>query len=197
MPPNLTMRFKSDLLVRVRGNLQMRDIILKKTKPEELMEGRNMTAVDEIEKGSQLSFMHGAKNLVEPLASAIMAKMLLSDAETQQTIRDLTTLVDRVESSNATTFNSCVVLHDAFFKWSQQYHGKTEADLGSMFEGASEAGRSTVDDLAAESENNSVHSTKIFGTREEYHPTPKKVLPSSVDETEPAPTPKIRKKAKK
>ena len=62
MPPNLTMRFKSDLLVRVRGNLQMRDIILKKTKPEELMEGRNMTAVDEIEKGSQLSFMHGAKN---------------------------------------------------------------------------------------------------------------------------------------
>ena len=89
------------------------------------------------------------------------------------------------------------MLHDAFFKWSQQYHGKTEADLGSMFEGASEAGRSTVDDLAAESENNSVHSTKIFGTREEYQPTPKKVLPSSVDETEPAPTPKIRKKVRK
>ena len=175
----------------------MRDLVLKKTKPDELLKGRNITAVDEIEKGAQLSFMHGAKSLMEPLASAIMAKMLLSDAETQQTIKDLTTLVDRVESSNATTYNSCVVLYNAFFKWSQQHHGKTEADLGSLFEGASEAGRSTVADLAAESENHSVHSTKIFKAQEESHPTPKKVAPSSVDEEEPAPTPKIRKKPRK
>ena len=197
MPPNLTMRFKCDLVVRVRGNLQMRDLILGKIEPDELLEGRDITAVDEIEKGSQLSFMHGAKNLMEPLASAIMAKMLLSDAETQQTIKDMTTLVDRVESSNATTYNSCVVLYDAFFKWSKQYHGKTEADLGSLFEGASEAGRSTVDDLAAESEHHSVHSTKIFKAREEANLTPKKVVPSSLEEEEAAPTPKIRKKPKK
>ena len=116
MPPNLTMRFKCDLMVRVRGNLLMRDLALGKIKPDELLKGRNITAVDEIENGAQLSFMHGAKSLMEPLASAIMAKMLLSDAETQQTIKDLTTLVDRVESSNATTYNSCVVLYNAFFK---------------------------------------------------------------------------------
>ena len=199
LPPNLTMRFKSDILVRVRGNLQMRDIMLKKIQPDEMLEGRNITAVDEIEKGSQLSFLHGATNLVEPLASVIMAKLLVLDAETQQTIRDLTTLVDRVESSNATTYNSCLVLYNAFFKWSQQYHKKEEADLGSFFEGTSEAGKSTVNDLAADSEYNSVHSTKSFEPFVATKPTPKKPTPHLDDDLDraPTPTPKIRKKPKK
>ena len=193
MPPNLTMRFKSDLLVRVRGNLQMRDILLKKVKPDELLEGRSITPLDvKIEKGSQLSFLHGAKNLVEPLASAIML-----DAETQQTVRDLTTLVDRVESSNATTYNSCLVLYNAFFQWSQQYHKKEEADLGSFFEGTSEAGKSTVDDLAADSEYNSVHSTRSFEPMASSKPTPKKTPQKLEDVMDQAPTPKIRKKPKK
>ena len=121
-------------------NLSVRKILKEKHHP--LGPGDEYTDIvlDAISKGSILSAISCAKNTLEPVAAAVLSKMISIEADQAQNFDDISGLVDQLTHSNSTTTNASANLYKAFVALSKRQHGKGDVTAGELLRGVSEHG---------------------------------------------------------
>jgi hypothetical protein len=148
LPADLTLRHKSDLLIRAKGNLEMLHWYHNVQDGERITETEEQDAMKQIANGVTLSALHNAKSTIEPIAAAVLAKLLSLEADTQQTVADLTRQVDRLIASNTSTENANNNLYKTFSVWAESFHGKTDEELGGLLKGRGKSGVDTISELS-------------------------------------------------
>lgn len=162
LPQDLTLRHKSDLLVRARGNLETLLWVHKIQSGGKVSEEGVEDAFSNISDGVTLSALHNAKSTIEPIAAAVLARLLSLEADTQQTVSDLTRQVDRLIASNTSTENANNNLYKTFSVWAESFHGKTEDELGGLLKGRGKSGVDTISELSRVSRSGTSVSQASF-----------------------------------
>ena len=146
LPEEISFREAGDLITRARSNLAVNSLI-----------DRRRVIMDTVDIYSDpileiiLSAIQSAKSSLEPMAAAIIGRLLATEADQVQNFKNLEKMLDNMTASNRTTVNASTNLYKSFVAWTKKLHGKDDVTAGELLTGASEHGKGTIEDMFDES----------------------------------------------
>lgn len=151
LPEEISFREAGDLITRAKSNLAVSRLIDRKRAIVDTLDIYSDPTLKIISKGTILSAIQSAKSALEPMAAAIMGRLLATEADQIQNFKDLEKMLDNMTASNSTTINASTNLYKSFVAWTKKLHGKDDVTAGELLTGASEHGKGTIDDMFDES----------------------------------------------
>ena len=179
LPEEISFREAGDLITRARSNLAVSSLIDRRRVITDTLDIYSDPTLEIISKGTILSAIQSAKSSLEPMAAAIMGRLLATEADQVQNFKDLEKMLDNMTASNSTTINASTNLSKSFVAWTKKLHGKDDVTAGELLTGASEHGKGTIDDMFEESRADGVDQDYSSEESDDGTAKKEKLLPNN------------------
>lgn len=126
LPEEISYREAGNLISRAQSNLAVKTLLENRRATNKILDIYTDPTLETIATGAILSAINSAKVTLEPMAAAVMNRLLATETDQLQTRKNLDKMLSNMTTSNLTAINSSTNLYNTFTTWVKTVRGEDD-----------------------------------------------------------------------